>query len=172
MTTFLTGANGYLGSYVANLLLTQYPDVRLALLIRAKSPAHAEERLWKAWQLHMDFDRFIEFIRTRCEIYTGDLTAPSLGLAPDARDKLVKRVSSVIHVAASLNRKSAKSCFNVNLRGTLSIVKLARDAHDHHGLRRFSDVSTTAVAGHRQEVEAVLCGFARPARHLPQPSHP
>jgi nucleoside-diphosphate-sugar epimerase len=59
-----------------------------------------------------------------------------------------------------LNRKSNKACFNVNLRGTLEMVKLARAAQDHHGLRRFSDVSTTAVTGeckHQiiQEDEAV-----------------
>ncbi len=150
MTIFLTGGNGYLGSYAAHGLLTRYPDVRLALLVRAKSPAHAEERLWKAWQLHMDFEQFIELVRTRCDIYLGDLTAPDLGLEQGERDRLIKSMSSVLHIAASLNRKSSKTCFNVNLRGTLSVVKLARAAADHHGLRRFSDISTTAVCGTRQ----------------------
>jgi long-chain acyl-CoA synthetase len=55
----------------------------------------------------------------------------------------------VIHCAASLNRKSEKSCLNVNLRGTLEVVQLAMRARDEHGLRRFSHVSTVAVAGHR-----------------------
>ncbi|MCA9693938.1 MAG: SDR family oxidoreductase [Nannocystaceae bacterium] len=151
MAVFLTGATGYLGSYVAHGLLERHADARLALLVRAKSPAHAEERLWKAWQLHMDFERFLDMVRGRCEIYLGDLTSPNLGLEPAARDRLVKRASSVLHVAASLNRKSAKACFNTNLRGTLSVLKLAQDIDAHHGLRRFSDVSTTAVAGHRQD---------------------
>src|SRR6185437_15283388 len=61
---------------------------------------------------------------------------------------------SIIHCAASLNRKSEKSCLNVNLRGTLQVIKLAMSARDHHGLRRFSHVSTVAVAGQRQN-EAV-----------------
>ena len=60
-------------------------------------------------------------------------------------------MDSVLHVAASLNRKSSKACFNVNLRGTLSVIKLARDAQDHHGLRRFTDISTVAVCGERQD---------------------
>src|SRR5262249_29859523 len=51
--------------------------------------------------------------------------------------------------AASLNRKSEKNCLNVNLRGTLEVVQLARRARDQHGLRRFSHVSTVAVAGVR-----------------------
>ena len=150
MAIFLTGATGYIGSYVAAGLLERHSD-RLALLVRAKSPAEAEERLWKSMQLHMGFERFLELVRTRCDLYLGDLTFPGLGLAPAARDALVRSMDSVLHVAASLNRKSSKACFNVNLRGTLSVIKLARDAQDHHGLRRFTDISTVAVCGERQD---------------------
>jgi nucleoside-diphosphate-sugar epimerase len=39
---------------------------------------------------------------------------------------------------------------NVNLRGTLEVLTLARQAEHYHGLRRFSQVSTVAVAGKRQ----------------------
>jgi long-chain acyl-CoA synthetase len=38
---------------------------------------------------------------------------------------------------------------NVNLRGTLEVVQLARQAQYYHGLQRFSNVSTVAVAGKR-----------------------
>lgn len=151
MALFLTGATGYIGSYVAAGILEQHPQERLALLVRAKSPAEAEERLWKSMQLHLPFERFIELLRSRCDLYLGDLTFPELGLEPAARDKLVRSMDSVLHCAASLNRKSSKACFNVNLRGTLSVIKLARDAQDHHGVRRFTDISTVAVAGERKD---------------------
>lgn len=151
MAIFLTGATGYIGSYVAAGLLEQFPSERLALLVRAKSPAEAEERLWKSMQLHLGFERFIELVRSRCDLYLGDLTFPGLGLDPATRDRLVRSMDSVIHCAASLNRKSSKACFNVNLRGTLSVIGLARDAHAHHGLRRFTDISTVAVAGERKD---------------------
>jgi nucleoside-diphosphate-sugar epimerase len=82
-------------------------------------------------------------------VFTGDLTSPQLGMSDDQWDQCVKSTDSIIHCAASLNRKSAKACFNVNLRGTLEVVKLASASRDHHGLRRFSDVSTVAVAGFR-----------------------
>jgi nucleoside-diphosphate-sugar epimerase len=58
--------------------------------------------------------------------------------------------NSVIHCAASLNRKSEKSCLNVNLRGTLEVIQLARRAQAASGVRRFSFVSTVAVAGKRE----------------------
>src|SRR5207249_11528218 len=41
-------------------------------------------------------------------------------------------------------------CLNVNLRGTLEVIQLARCAQNRHGLRRYSHVSTVAVAGKRQ----------------------
>lgn len=146
---FLTGATGYIGSYVAAQLLRDYPD-RLAVLVRARDAQHAARRLWKAWQLHMDFETFLPLVMERVEIVCGDLTAPNLGLDATRWDEVAEQTTSIIHVAASLNRKSAKACFNVNLRGTLSILRLAREANNRGGLRRFSDVSTVAVAGKRQ----------------------
>jgi len=62
----------------------------------------------------------------------------------------VDTTDSLIHCAASLNRKSEKQCLNVNLRGTLEVIQLARRAQNRHGLRRYSHVSTVAVAGKRQ----------------------
>lgn len=38
---------------------------------------------------------------------------------------------------------------DVNLRGTLAVIRLARAAHSDHGIRRFSQVSTVSVAGER-----------------------
>jgi nucleoside-diphosphate-sugar epimerase len=82
-------------------------------------------------------------------VFRGDLTASGFGLSQDEYDRLVHTTDSVIHCAASLNRKSEKSCLNVNLRGTLEVLTLARHAEHYHGLRRFSQVSTVAVAGRR-----------------------
>jgi len=148
MSTFVTGANGFLGSYVATDLLNGY-DERLSLLVRAADQQKAKERLWNALQMHMGFEQFRQFVEDRVDIYLGDLTAPSFGLEPGDYDRLVKSTSSIIHIAASLNRRSDKAALNVNLRGTLEVLKLARAAQDHHGLRRISDVSTSAVAGER-----------------------
>lgn len=148
MAIFVTGATGFLGSYVLHGLLTEHRD-RVCVLVRAANQDEAERRLWKALQLHLDFPTFLELVRSRVDIALGDITEPQLGLDDDAFARLVERTDSIIHIAASLNRKSAKSCLNVNLRGTLQVLKLARAAQDRHGLRRFSDVSTSAVAGQR-----------------------
>lgn len=149
MSIFVTGSTGFLGSYVVTGLLQGHSD-RLALLIRAKNRQAALERLWHAMQLHVDFAQFQALVADRIDIFLGDLTSDHFGLADDDYDRLVKSTDSIIHIAASLNRRSEKTCLNVNLRGTLEVLKLGRAAQDHHGLRRISDVSTSAVAGERQ----------------------
>jgi thioester reductase-like protein len=146
---FLTGATGYIGAHIAANLLEQH-EPSLNVLVRAHNPRQAEERLWRALQLHMNFPRFYEYLQTRVRMFCGDLTRAQFGLERDHYDRLVHTTDSVIHCAASLNRKSEKSCLNVNLRGTLEVVQLAMRVQYYHGLRRFSHVSTVAVAGKRQ----------------------
>jgi nucleoside-diphosphate-sugar epimerase len=144
---FLTGSTGYIGAHVASNLLES--GAALNLLVRARDSREAELRLWQALQLHLKFPRFYEFLQTRVRVFRGDLTSSGFGLSQDEYDRLVHTTDSVIHCAASLNRKSEKSCLNVNLRGTLEVLTLARHAEHYHGLRRFSQVSTVAVAGRR-----------------------
>jgi thioester reductase-like protein len=149
MAIFLTGSTGYLGSYLAAGLFTGHRE-RLNLLVRAKTQQEARERLWTSLQLHFAFPEFYEFLQSRSRIFLGDLTSERFGLPDDEYRALVDSTDSVIHCAASLNRKSEKQCLNVNLRGTLEVIQLAQRAQNHHGLRRYSQVSTVAVAGHRQ----------------------
>jgi thioester reductase-like protein len=149
MATFITGSTGYLGSYVVSNLLA-HGDERLVLLVRAANTQDAQKKLWRALQLHMAFPRFREHLATRIKVVLGDITSPHLGMSDAIYERVAQETTSVIHIAASLNRKSAKTCMNVNLRGTLEVIELAQKAHQRNGLRRFSDVSTTAVAGERQ----------------------
>ena len=150
MAIFLTGSTGYLGSYLAAGLFAGHRD-SLNLLVRAKSEQEARERLWQSLQLHFEFPEFRDFLATRVRIFRGDLTSDRFGLAVDEYQELVETTDSLIHCAASLNRKSEKQCLNVNLRGSLEVIQLVRRIQDHHGLRRYSHVSTVAVAGARQD---------------------
>lgn len=151
---FVTGGTGYVGGYVVSRLLETHREP-VMLLVRAKNRAQAVEKLWNGLQLHMDEARFAKVLPL-VSFVPGDLTAPSLGIAPDVRARVRDRATSVLHIAASLNRKSEKACLNANLRGTLSVVNLAREiAEGKGGLARFSHVSTVAVCGKRDR-EVVL----------------
>jgi len=149
MAIFLTGSTGYLGSYLVAGLFAGYSD-RLNLLVRAKNEQEARERLWQSLQLHFAFPEFLLYVNDRVRIFRGDLTGERFGLDDDEYHALVDSTDSILHCAASLNRKSEKQCLNVNLRGSLEVIQLARRAQNHHGLRRYSHVSTVAVAGKRQ----------------------
>ena len=149
MAIFVTGSTGYLGSYLVAGLLRDYRD-SLNLLVRANSEQEARERLWQSLQLHFEFSEFFDHINSRLRIFRGDLTSERFGLAEDDYGALVDTTDSIIHCAASLNRKSEKQCLNVNLRGSLEVIQLARGAKNRKGLRRYSHVSTVAVAGQRR----------------------
>jgi thioester reductase-like protein len=149
MAIFVTGSTGYLGSYIVAGLLRDYRD-SLNVLARASSDQEARERLWQSLQLHFDFSEFLDRVHSRVRIFRGDLTSEHFGLSDGDYHDLVDTTDSVIHCAASLNRKSEKQCLNVNLRGSLEVIQLARRAQDRKGLRRYSHVSTVAVAGHRR----------------------
>ena len=148
MAIFLTGCTGYIGAHIASNLLSDHSDP-LNVLVRARNINEASARLWRSMQLHMDSASFEAHLNSRIRIFTGDLTSPRFGLSEDDYRQLVRTSDSVIHCAASLNRKSEKSCLNVNLRGTLEVIQLAMHSRDDHGLRRFSHISTVAVAGQR-----------------------
>ena len=126
MATFVTGSTGYLGSYLVAGILREHRDM-LNLLVRAKSE------------------------QARVRKFLGDLTNQRFGLPDDSYHDLVDSTESIIHCAASLNRKSERQCLNVNLRGALEVIQLARRAQNRNGLRRYSQVSTVAVAGRRQD---------------------
>jgi thioester reductase-like protein len=145
----LTGATGFIGGYVTADLLRK-SDARILTLVRAKSESDAHARLWAQLQLHMDVSTFKQFL-PRIVPVLGDLHAQDLGLSEAHRKVVLGQADSILHIAASLNRKSAKACLNTNLRGTLSVLKYARALADNDRLRRYSHVSTVAVAGHRKD---------------------
>ena len=149
MAIFVTGGTGYLGSYLVAGLLTEHRDP-VNLLVRAKSVQEARERLWQSLQLHLAFPEFLEYLNSRITIFRGELTTERFGLSDDEYHTLVDTTSSLIHCAASLNRKSEKQCLNVNLRGGLEVIQLARRAQNRNGVVRYSHVSTVAVAGKRR----------------------
>lgn len=145
---FLTGSTGFLGSFVVAEILRN-SDRPLQLMVRASTDRKALERTWAAQSWHMDADEFIGHL-PRLRIVRGDLHAPRLGLSDADHTAVLDEADSILHIAASLNRKSNKACFNTNLRGTLSVVQLGRALADRGQLERFSQVSTSAVAGIRQ----------------------
>ncbi|MEM7435877.1 MAG: SDR family oxidoreductase [Myxococcota bacterium] len=147
MAIFVTGATGFIGSYITEWLLRN-TDHELALLVRTEDYDAGVESLWRALQLHFRADEFHRHLERVCFI-RGDLTEAGLGISTEDYDWLVSNAESVLHNAAALNFRSERACTNHNLRGTLATIQLARAIQEDHPLRRFTLVSTVAVAGNR-----------------------
>src|ERR1700720_3821791 len=107
MAIFVTGATGYMGSYLVAGFLREHRDM-LNLLVRAKSEQEARERLWAALTPFFEFPEFSEYLNTRARIFLGDLTNERFGLPDDSYHGLVDSTESIVHCAASLNRKSER----------------------------------------------------------------
>ncbi len=148
MSIFITGATGYLGSYITAVLLKEYDD-RVILLVRSNSIDEAQRKLWNSLQPHMDFSEFINYLDTRIDIVSGNISKEKLGLGNNY-ESCIHKTNSIIHCASILNRRSHKACFKVNLKGTLEVIRFAQAIIAHHPLKRFSYISTVNVAGIRK----------------------
>jgi len=135
----LTGATGFLGAWLAHALLAT-TDRPLWCLVRAKSDAHALERVRQAladgpgWQ-----DRFAP----RLKALAADLSAPALGLSPSAYAALADAGGTLLHNAADVNfvadyAQLAPS--NVETLGGLMQLATAGGVR-----RKLHFVSTTAI---------------------------
>lgn len=146
MTTLVTGSTGYLGGYVTAGLLAR--GERVLALVRARDVEHARARLWEGLQLHVDAERFhAALAEDLLRPVLGDVRLPDLGTAADDAARL-READGIVHAAATLNRRSARACADVNLRGALAVCRLAQDLP---ALRRVTWVSTVAVAGRRRD---------------------
>jgi len=146
-TLFLTGATGFLGSWIARRLLeeTEYPIV---VLVRAEDREAALLRLARAW---WEWPELAAGIGGRIEALAGDISAADLGLEPAAYTDLVSRVTHIVHAAADIRLAAPlEELRATNVQGTANLLELARTAHRDHGLVRFSHLSTAYVAGARR----------------------
>ena len=148
MAIFLTGVTGYLGSYLATHFLRAGEEV--TALVRAPDADAARGRLWKSLQLHMPAAGLAKYLReNQLRFVRGDLREERFGLGLTPYQRLVEGHDRVVHAAASLNRRSSRVCFDVNLRGGLTVLQLAQAIQARGSLRRYGHVSTVAVAGVR-----------------------
>lgn len=120
----LTGATGFLGTYLLHALLrrTRAPIV---CLVRGASEAIAKQRLVDAAAAlelgALDLERV--------HVVTGDLSKPKLGLSDETWSELVSSIGAVYHCGAEIDWiKPYSSLKDVNLGGTREIVRLACEA--------------------------------------------
>ncbi|MFJ4841624.1 amino acid adenylation domain-containing protein [Streptomyces sp. NPDC088746] len=134
----LTGASGFLGAFLLRDLI-EATDGPVDCLVRAEDEQRAAHRLranlerYGLWR-----PRYAGLIRP----VPGDLAAPGLGLSPEGRAALVRRLGPVVHNGARVNFAAGYGDLRApNVAGTEELLRLLSDSASpgmHH-------VSTTSV---------------------------
>ncbi|KAK7544150.1 uncharacterized protein J3D65DRAFT_608667 [Phyllosticta citribraziliensis] len=119
-TIFLTGATGFLGSYLLRDLLNRKHQV--IAHVRAKDAASGLDRIISTMQAYGTWN---EAWRPQLEVVTGDLTKPNLGLASESWERVVNNADAVIHNGALVNWMQPYSSLRApNVLSTMNTIAL------------------------------------------------
>ena len=152
---FLTGATGFLGTQIMHRLIKK-DNIVVIILVRGEDYNDAKQRLYRAWwewpdltaELEKTEDHHGNVLGNKVCLLNGDISKDGIGLDKDEYKFLTNNITHIIHAAADLRLNSPiKDLRQVNLKGTLNIIKLAKIANENHSIKKFSHISTAYVAG-------------------------
>jgi NAD(P)-dependent dehydrogenase (short-subunit alcohol dehydrogenase family) len=131
MSYFVTGATGFIGRNLVELLLER--EGTIYVLVREGSKGRLEE-LRNRWGV--DPDRVVGIV--------GDLSQPGLGISDEDVERLRGEIDHLFHLAAIYDMTADAASQNVaNVEGTRHMVKFAEDVE----AGRVHMVSSIAAAG-------------------------
>ncbi len=159
----LTGASGFLGAFLLRDLI-EATDGPVDCLVRAENEERAAQRLranleryglWRA--------RYADLVRP----VLGDLASPGLGLSPQDRSALVRRLGHVVHNGARVNFADGyRNLRGPNVGGTEEVLRLLADSASP-GMHYVSTTSVHAPAPGPDPVTVTESTPAGPAADLP-----
>lgn len=143
----LTGANGYLGRFLALDLLKRARKTagRVICLVRGTDNSQARHRLTTAMS---GGDRALSELYLRLapdhlEVITGDISQPRLGLGEETWTRLATEVTDIVHPGALVNHVLPyQQLFGPNVAGTAELIKLATT----NSIKHLTYLSTVGIA--------------------------
>lgn len=118
----LTGATGFLGSYMLERLLRDAQVAEVVVLIRDQDLERGEQRLLKI----MDEYQLPVHHWDKVRVHYGDLSRPRLGLSQEAFEALGAAVDTIYHCGAQVDWvKPYTHLRAANVDGTRTIIQLA-----------------------------------------------
>lgn len=137
VTTFLTGATGFLGAYILRDLLSR--PGKVVALVRAKDAEAAFSRVQQTCQAYGIWD---DAWKSHLECVVGDLEKSNFGIAPDTWNRLADSVDVIIHNGALVHWVLPYSRLRApNVLSTMTALSLAAVGKPKY----FALVSSTSV---------------------------
>lgn len=153
---FITGATGFLGSYLLNELIQTHPDVKIYCLIRAENN---EKALKKIIYTFTKYKHSILNLENHIIPVLGDLSQPLLGLHHEEFDRLSKEIDLIYHCGATVHFASNfKQLYNINVEGTKTILHFART----HKVKALHYISTAGIYPINSETSSKIIHDDRP----------
>ncbi|PKS10957.1 hypothetical protein jhhlp_002716 [Lomentospora prolificans] len=138
ITVFLTGATGFLGSYILRQLLSQ-PETRIIAHVRGKDAASGLSRIET---ISKAYGNWSEDWRSRIEAVTGDISKQNLGLSKADWDRVAAEADVIIHNGAQVNWMLPYSSLrSANVLSTVECINLANTTKP----KRLAFVSSTST---------------------------
>ena len=146
----LTGATGYLGSYLLRELLAD-PDRQVSVLVRGSDDRSARARMGEVLLHYFGHREGAALLDDpRLTVLASDLRRDDLGLSSLNHDRLASRLQAVFHCAANVKHFGHYREFVAdNVAATRRLLKLA--AHRSANPADFHLVSTLSVCGKAPE---------------------
>jgi thioester reductase-like protein len=146
----LTGATGYLGSYLLRELLASR-DRQVSVLVRSGDDRTARARLGEILCHYFGPEKGAALRdNPRLTVLAGDLRRDDLGLSPQAHDRLADSLQAVFHCAANVKHFGHYWEFHAdNVAATARLLKLA--THRAANPADFHLVSTLSACGKAPE---------------------
>ncbi|RMJ25141.1 Male sterility protein [Aspergillus sp. HF37] len=152
---FLTGATGFLGTYLLHYLLSMPTVKQVACLARSSGNMTANARIQKALEKYELWDGKLEKMQ-KIIVLEGDLAHDSLGLAEDQFHWLANWASVVFHVGARVNWcEPYEAHYEPNVVGTRNVIRLTVHGR-RKALQYLSSIDTWNVTGFVNKVERVF----------------
>lgn len=146
-TVFLTGATGFLGSYILRELLEGPAQARVIAHVRAKD---AKDGLSRLQSIATSYGLWSPTWESRIEVVVGDIAKPQLGLTQPFWERVCNEVDVVIHNGAQVNWMLPYSSLRAaNVLSTLSCIQLCATGK----AKRLAFVSSTSALDNDHYVE-------------------
>ena len=166
----LTGATGFLGKVVLHELMLRSEELGIArvhLLIRPTQRSTPETR----WRTEIFTSPCLaelpEGWQRRVEVVAGELVAPEAGIDPGVRAALARRLTHVVHCAASVQFDlPLAEAAAANTTSALHVLELARECPRLASLVSVSTAYATPHTDDRASISEDLAPLPRAAREI------